>query len=296
MKIFLSKLEAKLLSYFSPFLSDRYYLQRRFRLKLGYPLNLRNPKTFNEKLQWLKLNNRNPEFTKMVDKIEAKNFVASIVGKEYIIPTIAVYDKAEDIDFSALPEKFVLKCSHDSGSVIVCNDKAHFDITMAKKVLSRKLRHAYYLHGREYPYKDVPRRILVETYMEDESGSGLRDYKFFCFNGVCKNLLVYTDRRTKEPHSDHFDREWNHLPLEYYVTNADIRPSRPDNLEAMITVVERIAGAIKSPFVRIDLYNVNGKIYFGEITFFPFSGMQSFNPPKWDYIFGEMLQLDIDSK
>jgi len=228
----------------------------------------------------------------MVDKVAVKDFVASIIGREYIIPTIAVYNKAEDIDFCALPEKFVLKCSHDSGSVIVCHDKAHFDVAKAREVLSRKLRHSYYLYGREYPYKNVRRRILVETCVEDESGSGLLDYKFLCYNGKCRNLYVCTGRGNNEPCFDYFDREWNHLPFECHGTNATTCPSRPRNLEAMIDVAERVAGEIKSPFVRIDLYNVNGKIYFGEITFFSFNGMEPFKPRKWDYIFGDMIRLD----
>lgn len=291
-KIFFFKLEAKILSWFSPFLPDRYYLKRTFRHRMGYPLNLNNPRTFNEKLQWLKLNNRNPEYTRMVDKVAAKKIVASIIGKEYVIPTIAIYDSVEEINLSILPEKFVLKCSHDSGGVIVCRNKADFDLANAKKILSQKLRHSYYLHGREYPYKDVPRRILAEMYMEDESGYELRDYKFLCYNGICRNLYVCTDRSKNEPHFDYFDCKWNHLPFECHGTNAKICPCRPKNLNEMIHVAERIAKAIKSPFVRIDLYNVNEKIYFGEITFFSFNGMEPFKPRKWDYIFGDMIRLD----
>lgn len=292
MNIFPYRLEAKILSRLSPLLPDRFYLKRMFRQRVGYPLNLKNPKTFNEKLQWLKLNNRNPEYTRMVDKVMAKDFVASVIGKEYIIPTIAVYDRAEDIDLSILPEKFVLKCSHDSGGVIICRDKAIFDISKTRRVLSRKLRRSYFLHGREYPYKYASRRILAEPYIEDESGNGLTDYKFLCYNGICRNLYVCTDRSTDEPHFDYFDSKWNHLPFECHGSNAEITPRCPENLDRMIAVAERIAGVIKSPFVRIDLYNVNGKIYFGEITFFSFNGMEPFRPREWDYIFGDMIQLD----
>lgn len=290
-KAFSYRMEAKILSLLSPFLPDRFYLKRMFRHRVGYPLNLKTPRTFNEKLQWLKLNNRNPEYTRMVDKIAAKDFVESIIGKKYIIPTIAVSDRVEDIDFSMLPEKFVLKCSHDSGGVIVCRDKANFDAENAKRTLSQKLRHSYYLNGREYPYKNVPPRILIEQYIDDDSEYGLRDYKLLCYNGVCKNLYVCTGRSTKEPHFDFFDNKWNHLPLECHGPNADTCPRRPENLDEMIAVAERIARVIKSPFVRIDLYNVAGKIYFGEITFFSFNGMEPFKPVEWDYKFGDMIQL-----
>jgi len=291
-KPFFYKLEARLLSWCAPVVPDRYYIRRTFRHRVGYSLNLDNPKTFNEKLQWLKLNNRNPAYTRMVDKVAAKDFVASIIGRDYIIPTLAVYDRVEDIDLEMLPNKFVLKSTHDSGGVIVCTDKTRFDVAGAKKMMSRKLRHSYYLQGREYPYKNVRRRILAETYLEDDNGHGLRDYKFLCYHGVCRNLYVCTGRNNDKPHFDYFDRQWNHMPFECHGTNAAPCPERPENLNEMIDIAERIAHVVNSPFVRIDLYNVNGKIYFGEITFFSFNGMEPFKPLEWDYVLGDMIRLD----
>ena len=178
----------------APIIPDRLYLKWLFRLKMGKKLDLDNPRTFSEKLQWLKLYNRKPEYTQMVDKYEAKRYVAGIIGEEYIIPTLGVWDRVEDINFDQLPNQFVLKCTHDSGGIVICSDKSKLDINAAKKKLKRSLTRDFYAQNREWPYKNVKRRIIGEEYMVDESGYELKDYKWFCYNGEPKALFIATDR------------------------------------------------------------------------------------------------------
>ena len=271
-------------------LPDKLYLSIKFRTHMGYWMDWKNPKTFNEKLQWLKIYDRHPEYTKMVDKLAAKDYVASIIGDEYIIPTLAVYKSAEEIDFDALPNQFVLKCTHDSGGVVVCKDKKNLNIKEARGKLRSGLKSSYIIQNREYPYKDVPRRIIAEQYMEDESGE-LQDYKFFCFNGKTKYLFVATDRGRKDTETkfDFFDMEWNHLPFTNGHPNNPITPQKPENFELMKEIAAKLSVGI--PHVRVDLYNIKGKVYFGELTFFHWDGTVPFVPNEWDYKFGENIHL-----
>ena len=196
-------------------------------------LNLKDPKTFNEKLQWLKLYDRNPKYTQMVDKHEVKNYVASRIGSEYIIPTLGVWDKFEDIDFDSLPNQFVLKCTHDSGGLVICKNKSDLDIDATKRKINKCLKKNYYWHGREWPYKNLRPRIIAEQYMEDTSTKELRDYKFFCFDGEVKALFIASDRQVKgeETKFDFFDMEYNHLPFTNGHPNARVMPEKPKGFE-----------------------------------------------------------------
>lgn len=271
-------------------MSDEKYLKKRFKLCVGYELNLDNPQTFNEKLQWLKIYDHNPEYTKMVDKYDVKKYVAQKIGEEYIIPTIGVWDNFNKIDFDALPEQFVLKCTHDSGGIVICKDRSEFNRKAAKRKLNKRLHRNYYWASREWPYKHVSPRIIAEKYMEDESGYELKDYKFFVFNGKVKAMFIATDRNAAtETCFDFFDVDFNHLPFTNGHPNSKHKIEKPENYEKMIELAEILGEKI--PQVRIDFYNINGKIYFGEITFFHWSGLQPFNPKEWDYTFGSWIQL-----
>lgn len=270
---------------------DKLYLELLFRLKMGYPLDLKNPQTFNEKLQWLKLYNRKPEYTQMVDKYAVKEYVAQIIGKEYIIPTTGVWDKFGQIDFSALPERFVLKTTHGGGGggVAICNDKEHFNTAEAKRKLGKSLSVDIYRNLREWPYKNVKRRIIAEEYMQDGSGE-LKDYKFFCFNGRVEFFKIDFDRFV-DHHANYYDRNGKLLPF----GEADLPPvpdkklEIPHNIQEMIVLAEKLSAGI--PFLRVDLYNIDGKIYFGELTFFPASGFGRISPEQYDRIIGKSLEL-----
>ncbi len=275
--------------------ADKTYIECIWRSQMNYPLNLSNPRTFNEKLQWLKLYDRKPIYTLMVDKYAVKKYVADIIGEKYIIPTLGVWDKPEDIDWDALPYQFVLKCTHDSGGIVICRNKDILDKKSAMEKLRESLKSDYYLAGREWPYKNVPRRIIAEKYMDDGTGE-LNDYKFMCYNGVCKNLFVCTGRAENDLKVDFFDLEWNHLPFIRKYPNSSKRIPKPDNLNDMVRIVESISRKSEIPFARIDLYNIRNMIYFGEITLFPGNGIEYFNPQEWDYKLGEMINLPHKTK
>lgn len=273
------------------FIPDGPYLKVLFIISMGKRLNLTNPCTFNEKLQWLKLFDRRPEYTQMVDKIAAKEYVARIIGEEYIIPTISVWDNFDDINFQVLPNRFVLKCTHDSGGLIVCKSKNELNIAKARMKINKSLRRNYFYEMREYPYKDVSPRIIVEKYIVDDD-EDLLDYKFMCFNGKVKCSFVCSERFSKDGLKvTFFDRNWNKLPFIRKYPNSNLMIPKPINYEKMIEFSEKIALEVVSPFVRIDFYNIKGKIYFGEITFHPGSGLEVFKPIIWDRILGDWIQL-----
>lgn len=284
-----SVLILKLCDLFLPILSDKLYLKIKFRYIVGYWPNLENPCTYNEKLQWLKLHDKRPEYTKMVDKIEAKQYVASIIGDKYIIPTIGIWDSLDEIDWDKLPNRFVIKATHDSGGVVVCKNKRDLDIAQTKIVLAGAGKKDFTRYTKEYPYKNVKHRYIAEEYMEDESGCELKDYKIFCFDGKPGYLFVATGRQKHDTRFDFYDMDFNHLPVLNGHPNADIWPQKPKNFAEMIEVAKKLSAGI--PHVRVDLYNINGKIYFGELTFFHWSGLKAFEPSEWDYKFGEYIKL-----
>ncbi len=273
------------------FLDDESYLKMMYRCRFGKKLDLQHPKTFNEKIQWLKLHNRDPLYTKLVDKYEVKKYVADKIGEEYIIPTLGIWDSFDDIDFHSLPGQFVLKCTHDSGGVVICRDKENLDMGAARKKICRSLKRNYYWAGREWPYKNVKPRIIAEKYLEDKSEYGLKDYKFFCFDALVKALFVATDRMNQKTETkfDFFDAEFRRLPLKNGHPNGEEPVRCPESFGQMKKLVEMIARDI--PHARVDFYDVDGRIYFGEITFYHWSGLVPFEPEKWDTIFGEWIRI-----
>lgn len=261
---------------------------------MQYLLNLENPKTFSEKLQWLKLHDRKPIYTTMVDKVEAKKYVASIIGEEYIIPTIAVWNSVDEIDWNVLPSQFVMKCSHDSGGIVICKDKSKLNKRKATEIMRKGLKRRYFWQNREWPYKDVIPRIIVEEYMEDKETNELRDYKFFCFDGVVKALFIASERQKKgeETKFDFFDENYNHLPIINGHPNAAVIPQKPIRFEDMKVLASKLSKGF--PHLRVDFYEMNGKIYFGELTFSHWSGMVPFEPVEWDYKLGEWIILPTE--
>ena len=273
--------------------NDRLYIKLEYFSGMKRLPDLKNPKTYNEKLQWLKLNDKHDEYTRLVDKYEAKEYVRNILGDDAIIPTLGVWDKFEDIDFSKLPNQFVMKTTHDSGGVVVVRDKSTMNMKAARRKLNKSLRHNFFYEHREYPYKNVKPRIIAEKFMVDESGTELKDYKFFCFDGEVKFLFVATDR-PYDTRFDFFDTDFNHLPFRQGHPWATKEIKKPEGFDEM----KRIASILSKgfPHVRVDLYDINGKIYFGELTFFHFSGNVPFEPDEWDYKIGEMLKLPHNNK
>ena len=273
------------------FLSDESFLKVVFRFRMGKKIDLDNPKTFNEKLQWLKLYDRKPEYTKMVDKYEAKSYVANIIGEEYVIPTIGVYDKFSDIDFNSLPNQFVIKCTHDSGGVVICRDKSKLDIKKVNKRINKSLKRNYYYGGREWAYKDIKPQIIVEPYLENEKGKGLVDYKFFCFNSEPRYLYVSEGLENHSTASISFlDMDFKRAKFkrkDYKEFNT--LPKKPVNFEKMKELA-RVLSKGKT-FLRVDFYEVNNKIFFSELTFYPCSGFIPFEPEEYDKIIGDMLIL-----
>lgn len=281
-------------NYITNLLPDKLYLSLLFRRRMGYWMDWRNPQTFNEKLQWLKVYDRRDDYTMMVDKYTVKEYVSNIIGREYIIPTLGVWDKFDDIDFSKLPNQFVLKCTHDSGGLVICKDITQFNFFSAKKKLNAALKTNFYNKYREWPYKNVKPRIIAEEYVEDKNGGteDLMDYKFMCYNGKCQNVFVCSNRQKYDLRVDFFDLNWKHLPFKRMYQNSDSLISCPDRFEEMVVLSEKIANAINNSFVRIDFYNVNHCILFGEITFYPGTGLEPFTPVEWDYNFGNLVSLE----
>lgn len=266
------------------------FLKRKYEIKMGKKLNLENPVDYTEKLQWLKLYDHRPEYTVMVDKYEAKSYVSQRIGEQYVIPLLGVWENADDIDFSVLPAKFVLKTTHDSGALVICKDKKTLDIDAAKKKLNYFLKRSYYDCNREWPYKNVKPRIIAEVYMEDSTYQELRDYKFFTFGGVPKVLYIAQGRGKGEATvADFFDMDFNHLPFTIDHDMADVPPEKPACFEEM----KRLAAILSegTPQLRVDFYEVDGRVYFGEMTFFHCSGMEEFHPKEWNKIFGDWVVL-----
>lgn len=274
-------------------LTDRQYLKILFRIKMGKPLRLDPPVTFNEKLQWLKLYNRRDEYTDMVDKVEAKRFAAERIGENYIIPTLGVWDSFDDIDFDSLPDKFVLKTTHGGGNsgVVICRDKSKFDIRAAKIKLEKSLKGDIYSAFKEWPYKNVHRRIFAEELLDDGTNEQILDYKFYCFNGKTDYVMVCTDRCVGAANYYFFDRNWQFHRINVIGKGAPegFTLPRPKNLDEMFLVAEKLSVGL--PCVRVDLYNVNGRVYFGEYTFFSASGFDKDFPPETDLAFGQKVVL-----
>lgn len=285
----------KLLSIFGKNMSDEEYTKKIYRIMVGRELNLTNPQTYTEKLQWLKLNDRKPEYTMMQDKYGVRDYIAKTIGEEYLVPLLGVWNDVNDIDFDQLPNQFVLKCNHDCASVIICRDKKALDIEFAKNKLNTCLHKNYYYSSREWAYKNIKPVIIAEKYMYNKNGEPLIDYKFFCFSG--KAQMVYLG--TGEPHTDqqridYFDMEFNHLPIKRgAIPWSDQQLVKPKGFEELITLAEKLAGSI--PFIRVDFYLIDDHPYFGEFAFYPSAGLSEFIPHEWEKKVGEWIQLPYES-
>lgn len=280
----------KLFRKLSRLIPDRIYLQIVYFRHFKKFIDFDNPKTFNEKIQWLKLNYRKEEYTNLVDKYRAKQYITKLIGEEYVIPTLGVWKNVDDIDFKSLPEKFVLKCNNDSGGIVICKNKKDFDEVKAKSFLKERLKNNGYWYGREWPYKNVKPCIIAEKYMEDSISKDLKDYKFFCFNGSMEFFDIDIDRFI-EHRSNYYDRNGNFLPFgkTYCPPDYTKKIEMPKNLDKMIELAETISH--NTVLSRIDFYEIDGQVYFGEITFYPGSGFSPFTDEKWDYKLGDMIDL-----
>lgn len=269
---------------------DKLYLSLMFRYYMGYWMDWKHPKTFNEKLQWLKIYNRNPLYTKLVDKYEVRDYIAKTIGEEFLIPLLGVWDKFEDIDFDKLPNRFVLKCTHDSGSYIICKDKNSFPFQEAKKKLGTAIKKNFFYTAREWPYKNTFPQIIAEKYIEDSNGV-LLDYKFFCFHGNVNSVMICLDRHIHDTKFYFFNRNWELQKLNIRGKNAPegFTIPKPSRINEMFSIAEKLSKDI--PFVRVDLFECNGNIYFGEMTFFPDGGFDANLLPETDAHFGELINL-----
>ena len=275
-------------------LPDEEYLKRKYKAILKEDLNLDNPQTYNEKLQWLKIHDRKPIYTTMVDKYEAKRFISNTVGEQYVIPTLGVWNQFDEIEFEKLPDQFVLKTTHDSGSVVIIKNKKLFipdnkELDDAKKKLEKSLSKNYYYEGREWPYKNVVPRIIAEKYLTDYSSeNALTDYKFFCFDGIPRIVYISHDK-AKDPRTDFFDMEFNHLPIRMRDPQADVLPTRPECFEEMKVISRKLSQGI--PHLRVDFYQINGTVYVGELTFYHNSGFSLVEPREWNLRLGSWIDI-----
>lgn len=270
---------------------DKMYLNIKFFKNFGRFINFDNPQTYNEKLQWLKIYNRNPFYNLIVDKYRVKDYVNKQIGSEHVIRLLGVWNHFDEIDFEQLPNQFVLKCNHDCGGIVICKDKSTLNKKAAKKLLESHLKNNYYWDHREWPYKDVKPVIFAEEYMVDESGYELKDYKWFCFNGEPKVLFIAQDRDNpnEETKFDFYDMNFQHLPIRNGHPNANNIINKPAGFEEMKELARKLSAGI--PHVRVDFYNINGHIYFGEMTLFHWGGFVKFDPQEWDNIFGNWITL-----
>ena len=275
---------------FLKFIPDRMYLKIMYYIFVNKKLNLKNPTTFNEKMQWLKLYNRKDIYTKLVDKIEVRKYIVDKIGEKYLIPLYGEWDSYDDIDFKSLPNEFVLKCNHDSGSVYICHNKFEIDHDMLRKKYKKFLKHNMFWNGREWPYKNVKPKILAEKLMNENNDTNIKDYKLMVFNGKVKCSFVVSDRFSKEGMKvTFFDRRWNKMSFERQYPSSDKKILKPKYYSEMISLAEKIGKDF--PFVRVDFYEINDKIYFGELTFFPGSGFEKFRPYEWDITLGDWIDI-----
>ena len=275
----------------SRLIPSRFYLQLMHKRRTGEWMSFANPRTYTEKLQWLKLHDREAAYLNMVDKYEAKKYVGERIGNEHIVPLLGVWDNADSIDFNKLPDQFVLKCTHNSGGLIVCTDKSSLDIEAARRKLNKQLSENFYWHGREWTYKHIRPRVIAEKYMQDTRLHDLRDYKFFTFNGVPKIVHIVSNRQVKdeETYGDFFDMDYNHLDLTMGHDNAPVPPEKPVNFEKMKEYSVLLARNTKH--LRVDFYEVDGQLYFGELTFFQDCGFSDVQPPELNAVIGSRINL-----
>ena len=277
---------------FLRFIPDKTMLKIEYKMKIGKKLNLKNPQTFNEKLQWLKIYDRKPIYTTMADKYLVRDYIKETIGEQYLVPMLGIYNNVNEIDFESLPNQFVLKCTHDSGSVILCKDKATFDIQEAKKKLKKRLKKNSFWWAREWPYKNIKPRIICEEYLQDGNNEFLPVYKFFCFNGVPKIIQQIQNDKQENETVDYFDTDWKRINMMQRFPNSVTPIAKPKRFNEMLDIAQKLSKGV--PFLRIDLYEVNGKIIFSEHTFYTDAGYSIFEPEEehWDEKLGEWINLD----
>ncbi len=272
---------------------DKLYLKILFKYKMHSPLDFNNPKTFNEKIQWLKIYDRKPLYTKLVDKYEVKSYVAEIIGPEHIVPTLGIWEKFDDIDFSKLPEQFVLKCTHDSGGLVICHDKKSFDLLSAQKKIEKCMKRNFYWVTREWPYKNVKPRIIAEEYLNDGEHLVPEDYKVYCINGEPKYIVVFHGRYDENNRLSEtvYNTEWNpqNISLDNHFEISDIVEPRPVCLDEMLSMSRKLCKGFAQ--IRVDFYVIKGKVYFGELTLYTAAGLQPMIPETLDQELGELVVL-----
>lgn len=276
---------------FLRFIPDKMMLKLEYRMKIGKKLRLNPPKTFNEKLQWLKLNDRKGIYTLMADKYGVRDYIKNKIGEEYLIPIYGCWDTVDEIPFDSLPDKFVLKCTHDSGSVILVSDKTKLDISSTKKKLDKRLKKNPFWWAREWPYKNIKPRVIAEQFMVDGNNEFLPVYKFFCFNGEPKLIQQIQNDKQENETVDYFDIKWKRLNITQRFPNSSVPIKKPDKLDQMISIVRKLSEGVS--FLRVDLYFINGKIIFSEHTFYPDAGYSIFKPESWDVELGKWIDLSI---
>lgn len=270
---------------------DRLYLSLKFRSLMGYWMNWKNPKTFNEKLQWLKIHDRNPLYTKLVDKYEVRKYISEKIGEEHLVPLLGIWDNPEDVDFFNLPNQFVLKCTHDSASIIICKDKSKFDIDAAKQKMRNHMSINYYYPSREWPYKNVRPRIIAEKYINDADILDLKDYKFQVFNGIVQNCFVCSNRFMPQGlHVTFFDKNWKALNFTKHYPKESVPLKKPFFFKEMVAISEQLSKDF--PFVRVDFFETSSNFFIGELTFYPGAGFEKFTPSEWDLKMGSLLKID----
>ena len=289
------KMALRVLDRYFTWLPDKLYLKIKFRLAMGHRLNLKNPQTFNEKIQWLNLYNRQQYCTDFADKYKAKQLVSQILGEQYVIPCFGVWEKFDDIDFDTLPERFILKCNHDSGGYVICRDKKSFDVEAARKKLTKCLGRNYYTLAREWSYKNIPPKIFAEEYLENEAGKGLTDYKVWCFNGHAEYIKCIVGRLEGDLHEGFYNRDWELQDFTFTYPLLTKPVPKPERLEELISCAEKLAHGI--PFVRVDFYVLeDGSIRFGEMTFYPCAGLTKWMTESADLEMGKKITLDLTHK
>lgn len=282
------------LSHYVPWIikDDELYLKTCYFFATRRILHLENPQTFTEKLQWLKLHDRNPLYTQLVDKYEVKRYITDLLGEEYVIPTYGIWERFDDINFDDLPEQFVLKCTHDSGGLVICKAKALLDMATARKKITKSLHNKFYLEGREYQYKDVKPRIIAEQYLEQENGESIKDYKVLCFNGLAKLIEYHSDRYTSHHTQDFYDINWNKTSISQGGPDSvsDYVVDAPKNLRKMIDYSELITKGMAH--CRVDWYEIGKELYFSEITFYDSSGFDRMDRDEDELMLGSWINID----
>lgn len=268
--------------------SDEKYIKLKYRLRFNSEINLDNPKGFNEKLNWMKLNYRNPMFTMMADKYWVKQYVAEKIGKEYVVPCLGCWKSVDDIDFRELPEKVFLKSTHDSGGGILVDKSKGIDIRRIRKRFNKKTLQGknWYWPQREFPYKNIEPMIIAEEYLDEGTGHELHDYKFYCFNG--KPAYMYITNKGTKIYENYYDLDFKPINISHGYERVLPEFSKPMNFERMIEIASVLSAGL--PFVRIDFFNVENRLYFGEFTFYDWAGFKPLNEP-WEMLLGDMIHL-----